>query len=84
MQAGDTIGVVDSSPIVATVTGALRGVTARGARIFAGDLVAEIDTRAERHECFGLDTDATRIAAAVSDAVSERSPQRVPAVKSRR
>jgi xanthine dehydrogenase accessory factor len=84
VHAGETIGVIDSTPIVATVTGALRGVTARGARVFAGDLVAEIDTRAERHECFGLDADATRIAAAVSDAVSERSPQRTPAVKLRR
>ena len=76
VRSGDRLGVVDAAPVVATASGILLGVTARGARVRAGDPVAAVDPRAEQHECFGLDGEGSRIAAAVMLTLDEQAPGR--------
>ena len=76
LRAGDRVGMIDTTPVVATTHGILLGVTARGARVRAGDPVAVVDPRVERHDCFGLDGEGTRIAAAVMLALEEQAPGR--------
>ncbi|HVO87897.1 MAG TPA: hypothetical protein VMV45_05095 [Casimicrobiaceae bacterium] len=65
VQARDPIGDVNGTALAAPISGALRGLSARGARVRNGTTVAEIDPRGEPSLCFGLDPRATKIAAGV-------------------
>ena len=60
--AGDLLGEVGSHAIFAPASGVLCGLSARGARVDAGQCVAEIDTRGDAQRCFGIEP-GTRLAA---------------------
>ena len=81
IRAGETVGSVAGTPIVAPIDGCLRGLPARGARLRVGSEAAEIDPRADPTRCFGLDERASAIARGVSEALdvgrwSYRTPPR--------
>ena len=70
--AGETIATLDGAAIAAPLSGALRGLSARGARIVAGQKIVEVDPRGERALCFGVGERPRRIAAGVLEALAMR------------
>ena len=60
--AGELLGEVAGHPVVAPAGGVLRGLSARGARVAAGQCIVEIDTDADPHGCFGIEPGARRVA----------------------
>lgn len=76
VHAGDTLGSIGGTPIVAPIGGCLRGLSARGARLRVGSELVEIDPRADPTRCFGLDERSSAIAHGVSEALQgERAPR---------
>jgi xanthine dehydrogenase accessory factor len=65
VHAGDVVAQVGRQAIVAPGSGALCGLSARGARVRAGQTVVEIDSRADPALCFGIWDAARPIAAEV-------------------
>jgi predicted deacylase len=74
VDAGDVIGELGGFAVVARVTGVLRALAARGARVAPGDMLAEVDGRNEPSNCFGITAEARAIAHRVAAAV--RRPYR--------
>jgi hypothetical protein len=66
VREGDIVGAVGTAPVVAPVDGVLRGLCARGARVDARAIVADVDETGRRECCFGIDPRADAAAAAVS------------------
>src|SRR5581483_8622288 len=52
--AGDALGVLDGTTIVAPASGVLSGLSARGCRVSTGMPVAEVDLRGQRVRCFAV------------------------------
>jgi xanthine dehydrogenase accessory factor len=69
VRAGDVVAHIDLEPVLAPASGALRGLTARGARVRAGDPVVEVDPRGDPALCFGLGEHGRALARAVLEAV---------------
>jgi hypothetical protein len=69
VRARDPIGDVNGEPLVAPLDGVMRGLSARGARVASGQIVAEIDPRGQSVLCHGLDARAAAIAAGVVEAL---------------
>ena len=69
VRARDPVGDVGGMPLAAPADGVLRGLCARGARVTAGQVVAEIDARGEPERCYGLDARALVIADGVVEAL---------------
>ena len=59
VNAGELLGEVGNDAIFAPASGVLRGLSARGARLAAGQRVAEIDVAGDVQRCYGIDP-ATR------------------------
>jgi len=74
--ARDVVGDVNGELIAASIDGVMRGLTARGARVNSGQVVAEIDPRNDPVLCHGLDARALRIAAGVVEALREEGVMR--------
>lgn len=74
IQAGEPVGMIGSQAIVAGATGRLLGLSARGARVASGSVIAEIDERTDRDGCFGLDPGAIGAAECVLACLRERYP----------
>lgn len=78
VDAGDVIGELGGFAVVARVTGVLRALAARGARVAPGDMLAEVDGRNEPSNCFGITAEARaiahRVAAAVRRPIVEPGP----------
>jgi hypothetical protein len=72
VRAGEPVGAIGSQPVMASAAGRLLGLSARGARVTRGSVVAEIDERADREACFGLDPGATDAAHRVLACLRER------------
>ena len=73
VTAGQARGAaLEGASIVAPVAGVLRGLTARGARVVAGQKVVEVDPRGDRALCFGIGERPRRIAAGVLEALATR------------
>ena len=72
VKAGEPVGTIGSQAVLASAAGRLLGLSARGARVARGSIVAEIDERAERDACFGLDPGATDAADRVLACLRER------------
>ena len=66
----DWIGVLGTSPIRAPISGVLRGLSARGARVPAGAPLVEIDPRGDPALCFGIEPLARVVAAGVQRALA--------------
>ncbi|HEY2817911.1 MAG TPA: hypothetical protein VGK44_12370 [Casimicrobiaceae bacterium] len=67
--AGDDVATLDGEPITAPLSGALRGLSARGARVSIGQKIVEVDPRGEPSLCFGLGERPQRIASGVLEAL---------------
>lgn len=69
VNAGDVLGDLDRYAIVAPATGVLAGLAARGARVAAGQLIAEIDPCSDPQRSFGIAAEERAIARRVCAAV---------------
>jgi len=66
----------DGIQLVAPVAGVLRGLSARGARVDAGAIVAEIDPRDVAENCYGLDERGVRVSEGVLASLEVRALSR--------
>ena len=64
--------MVGGDSIAAPLTGVLRGLSARGARIGAAQKIVEVDPRDDASLCFGLGERPRRIATGVLEALARR------------
>lgn len=67
---GEFVGAVGAVPVTAPCTGALRGLSARGARVQQGAPIVEVDPRSDPVLCFGLDPRSAALAREVVRAVA--------------
>ena len=72
---GAVVGDVNGAPLVVRVAGVLRGLSARGARVDAGDIVAEVDPRGDVESCYGLDERGMRVAIGVLASLAPTTPR---------
>jgi len=72
VAAGEIVGAVGLVPVVAPCDGALRGLSARGARVQGGAPIVEVDPRGDPVLCFGLDERAAAVAREVLRAATQR------------
>ena len=72
VTAGEPVATLEGVAIVAPLTGVLRGLSARGARIASGQKVVEVDPRGDPALCFGLGERPRRIAAGAVEALAMR------------
>jgi xanthine dehydrogenase accessory factor len=70
--AGEPVGAVGTKAVRAPLTGVLRGLAARGARVAAGMRLVEVDPRGDPVQCFGLSDRAIAIAHGVAGALVRR------------
>lgn len=70
VSAGELLGQADGIGVRAPVSGMLRAVTARGAHVTEGHVVAEVDGRLDPALCYGIDQRAARIAQSVTEAIA--------------
>ena len=80
---GELVGELGGDPVIAPASGALRALSAHGARVAAGQTVLEVETSGDPHRCFGIEPSARavahRVAAAIRQALPEKSPASLPA-----
>ena len=69
----ETVGAIGVLPVLAPMTGVLRGLAARGARVSAGTRVVEVDPRGDPALCFGIGDRPRVIADGVIAALADRS-----------
>jgi xanthine dehydrogenase accessory factor len=69
VEAHEPIGDVNGAALLAPVGGVLRGLSARGARVAAGQIVIDVDPRGDPAACYGIDPWAARVAARVIGAL---------------
>jgi xanthine dehydrogenase accessory factor len=74
VQAGETIALVKSEensnePVIATITGILRGLVRNNLYVKQGMKVGDIDPRAEREHCFTISDKSRAIAGGVLEAI---------------
>lgn len=66
---GDRFGAIDDSPIVAPISGIVRGLLMGGTRVEAGTKLGDIDPRGIREYCFTISEKARAIAGGVLEAL---------------
>jgi xanthine dehydrogenase accessory factor len=69
VRARDPVGDVNGEPVIAVFDGVMRGLSARGARVASGQVVAEIDPRGQPALCHGIDPRGAAVAAGVIEAL---------------
>jgi xanthine dehydrogenase accessory factor len=77
VQAGETVAVVrtneisdnETAPVVATISGILRGLMRDGLHVSSGMKVGDIDPRAAREHCFTISDKSRAIAGGVLEAI---------------
>jgi xanthine dehydrogenase accessory factor len=70
--AGEVVGALGSTVVMAPLDGVLRGLTANGARVPEQFKIVEVDPRGEPALCFGLGERPLAIAHGVLRALTER------------
>jgi xanthine dehydrogenase accessory factor len=65
VREGEVVAAIGARPVTAPLDGVLRGLSARGARIFEGAMVVEIDPRGDATLCYGIEERSLQIAQAV-------------------
>jgi len=78
--ARETVATIDGHGLDAPISGVLRGLSARGARVAPGQKVVEIDPRGDPALCFGIGERPRRIAAGVCEALALRGLLRHAAI----
>ena len=69
IQAGETVAVVEGSPLQAGISGVLRGILRDGIRVKAQMKAGDIDPRGSRSHCFTISDKALAIAGGVLEAI---------------
>ncbi len=77
VQAGETVAVVrtneisdnETAPVVATISGILRGLMRDGLHVSSGIKVGDIDPRAAREHCFTISDKSRAVAGGVLEAI---------------
>ena len=77
VQAGETVAVIrknetgnnETAPVVATISGILRGLMRDGLHVSSGMKVGDIDPRAAREHCFTISDKSRAIAGGVLEAI---------------
>ena len=67
----EVVGAIGDVDVLAPADGALRGLSSRGAAVFEGALVVEVDPRGDPALCFSVDERADRIAQRVVGALAQ-------------
>ena len=70
---GEHVGAIGMTPVIAPISGVLRGLTARGALVREGIRVVEVDPRGDPTLCFGMGERPRAIAEGVLAALAERN-----------
>lgn len=70
VREGDTVARLGEAPVVAPLSGILRGLTHDGAQVAAGTKVLEVDPRGDPARAFGVGERPARIADGVLEAVA--------------
>jgi xanthine dehydrogenase accessory factor len=70
---GELTGVLGATAIFAPMSGVLRGLTARGARVDAGNKIVEVDPRGDATCCFGIAERPRAVAAGAVAALQQRA-----------
>lgn len=68
-ESGDTIGHIDDTPVLATLTGVIRGLIDPSVQARPGLKIADIDPRADRSACFEISDKALAVGGGVLEAV---------------
>jgi xanthine dehydrogenase accessory factor len=71
-QAGRTIGHIDDVPVLATLTGVVRGLIDPSVAAHPGLKIADIDPRADRSACFEISDKALAVGGGVLEAILAR------------
>ncbi|RMF84647.1 MAG: EF2563 family selenium-dependent molybdenum hydroxylase system protein [Nitrospirae bacterium] len=74
VAAGQEVGRVDGTPVVAAVGGVVRGLLRGGLEVRAGEKLGDVDPRGERRHCFTVSDKANAVAGGVLEAVLARYP----------
>ena len=82
VEAREPIGDISGAALLAPIGGMLRGLSARGARVVAGQVVVDVDPRGDPSSCYGIYPWA-RVAAAVIDALDNAGLRSVRATPAR-
>lgn len=72
VRQGQIVGAIGDSDVAAPIDGVLRGLSARGAAVFEGAIIVEVDPRGDPALCFGIDKHAWSIARSVVSALAHR------------
>jgi xanthine dehydrogenase accessory factor len=83
VRQGQIVGAIGDSDVAAPIDGVLRGLSARGAAVFEGAIIVEVDPRGDPALCFGIDEHAWRIARSVISALAQRLHGTVPVPEGR-
>jgi xanthine dehydrogenase accessory factor len=70
VHGGEVVGHLGRQAFVAPADGVLRGLSARGARVYPGVQVTEVDPRGDAASCFGLGQRQRRISANLMKALA--------------
>ncbi len=65
VERGEWVGAVGNRPVAAPLTGVLRGLSARGARVEPSTKIIEVDPRNDPALCFGVEERPRRVAEGV-------------------
>jgi xanthine dehydrogenase accessory factor len=76
IEAGDTVAEVAGLPVVASVSGVLRGLLHDGLPVQAGEKVGDVDPRGIVEHCFTISDKARAIAGGVLEAILHARQQR--------
>jgi xanthine dehydrogenase accessory factor len=72
VRAGDEIGTIDGTPVIAKINGLLRGIIRPGINLARGVKLGDIDPRGIYDNCFKISDKALAIAGGVLEAVLHR------------
>ena len=73
VQAGDTVAVVDGTPLLASIDGVVRGLLPPGTPVKAGMKSGDVDPRGVRESCFTVSDKARAIGGGVLEAILQRT-----------
>ena len=69
VEAGEAVASVAGEPVIANISGVLRGLLADGLMVKAGLKVGDVDPRGVREHCFTISDKARAIGGGVLEAV---------------
>lgn len=78
VDAGQTVAWVDEAPVVAAISGTLRGILREGVAVTAGTKLGDVDPRAEPAHCFSVSDKSLAVGGATLAATLFLVRQRCP------